>query len=220
MTGEKEFGSISRLRQAITFVDGFHGDGGSPTIRHLLDPIGRDASVLAAMLISLPFLSPVSMGPLTAPASLLIVLLGMQLLSRKEGAPLPDRLLALPLSPRIWKAMDAVLVRVEKALRRFSRPRLPRLVLGRAGKVIAAMGIIFGAVLLAIPIPFLPLTNTLPSLGILAFGFGWLERDGLLTLIGGILLLLTLALFGALALAIYYLGAEAVQALSPFTSSP
>lgn len=99
---------------------------------------------------------------------------------------------------------------------RFSSLRFLPLVEGRAGRLICALGIIGGAFLLAIPIPFLPLTNTLPSIGILCLAFGWLEKDGLLTILGLVALFLTLLIFSALGFAIVYFGVEAVQAAWPF----
>jgi hypothetical protein len=129
---------------------------------------------------------------------------------------LPDRLLDLRLAPAIWRAMDAVLLRVERGMSRFSKLRFLPLVEGRPGRLICALGIIGGAFLLAIPIPFLPLTNTLPSLAIILLSFGWMEKDGLLTILGMVALLLTFAIFAALGFAIVYFGVEAVQAAWPF----
>lgn len=218
MSGEggKEFGSIGRLRQAIAAIEQQHTNGESTRVRNLLEPIGNEASVLAATLIVLPFLSPISMGPLTAPASLIIALLALQFLLMRKGSLLPQRLLDLPIAPGVWRAMDSVLSRVERAMVRFSRRRFLPLVEGQGGRVICALGIIGGATLLAIPIPFLPLTNTLPSLGILCLSFGWMEKDGLLTIVGIVALLLTLVVFAALGFAIVYFGVEAVQAAWPF----
>jgi hypothetical protein len=95
-------------------------------------------------------------------------------------------------------------------VQRFSRPRHPRLVAGRRGRVICGLGLMGGAVLLAIPIPLLPLTNTIPTLGILCFGLGWAERDGLMTILGALALLASMLLFVGIAAAITIAGTEAV----------
>lgn len=174
--------------------------------------------MLAAALLALPFLSPVSLGPVTTPVSLLIALLGWQLLFQREGAPLPERLLDVSVPRGAHRVMTSVLRRTHRWLHRVSRPRLVHLVVGTRGRILCGVGIVAGALLLAVPIPLLPLTNTFPALGILLFALGRLERDGLLVLLGSASLLLSVAIFGALGAAVAFLGWEAVHGLLPFVA--
>lgn len=87
---------------------------------------------------------------------------------------------------------------------------------GGRGRILCGTGIVAGALLLAVPIPLLPLTNTFPALGILLFALGRLERDGLLTVLGSASLLLSAAIFGALGAAVSLLGWEVVRGAIPF----
>lgn len=199
------------LRRALSETRRHYRGSGAPTLGHLLVPLGPEATALAAALMSLPFLSPVSLGPITTPASVLIALLGWRLL-RPGRSSLPRRLLEVRVPRAAHRGMTAVLRRVHRLMIRISRPRIAGLVEGRAGRVVCAVGILVGAALLAVPIPLLPLTNTFPALGILLFALGWVERDGLLTLLAAASLVLSLAVFAALGAAVL-LGADAAHSL-------
>jgi hypothetical protein len=131
---------------------------------------------------------------------------------------LPGRLLALPEPRALHRTMAVVLGRVQSAIQRFSRPRHAFLVVGRRGRSVCGTGLIAGAVLLAVPIPMLPLTNTLPALGILCFGLGWAERDGLVTVIGMASLLVSVVLFAALGAAVAVGGAGVLRHLLAWTA--
>lgn len=209
----RAFSSISTLRHAVASLDGHYDRGVNPTVRNLLEPLGPHASALGAAVLAIPFLSPVSLGPVTAPASMLIVLFGLQLLRRSSGKPLPTRLLAVPLPAAVKGVLAAVLTRVDRVMSRFSRPRLNLLVDGRRGRMICGFGVICGALLLAIPIPLLPLTNTVPSFAILCFGLGLTERDGLMTLTGFVSLASGVALFAAFGTGVFVLAGELIRGL-------
>ncbi|MDX2174834.1 MAG: exopolysaccharide biosynthesis protein [Candidatus Sumerlaeia bacterium] len=155
----------------------------SVSLKHYLAPLGERSGIMGCAILAIPFLSPVSLGPLTIPASALIALLAFRLLRRTEGAPLPDRFLRAPVPEAAHRFMARVLVRMVRLKRRFVRPRRSELVAGRRGEVICGCLLVGGAFLLAIPVPMLPLTNTFPALGIILTAVGWVERDGLLTLL-------------------------------------
>lgn len=203
--------STRRLRRVLIQTRVHYQEGGAPTLRHLLAPLGAEATTLACAMLALPFLSPVSLGPITTPVSVLIALLGWQLL-RGTRSPLPDRLMRVSVPQGVHRAMSAVLRRVHRWLHRISRPRLPQLVTGSRGRILCASGVIAGALLLAVPVPMLPLTNTFPALAILLFALGWLEQDGVLTLLGVASALFSAAIFAALGAAVVLFGWEAVQA--------
>jgi hypothetical protein len=202
------------LRRSLQVTRGHYHSGGAPTLGHLLEPLGAEASALASALLALPFLSPVSLGPITTPVSVVIAILGWQLLRQGGGTPLPERLLNVSVPHAAHSAMTAVLRRLHRWMHRISRPRLPHLVEGRRGRTICALGILAGALLLAVPIPLLPLTNTFPALGVLLFSLGWLERDGLLTVLASVSLLVSVAVFTALGVAVALFGWGVVQDLS------
>ena len=203
------------IRRALVATRRDYHEGSLPTLRHLLAPLGADATVLTAAFLALPFLSPVSLGPVTTPASLLIALLGWQVLRQREQTPLPARLLDASVPQRAHRAMSTVVRHAHRWMHRISRPRLLHLVEGQRGRIVCGIGILVGAVLLAVPIPLLPLTNTFPALGVLLFALGWLERDGLLTVLGSASLAVAVAVFAALGAAVALVGWEVVHGAIP-----
>lgn len=193
------------------------------TIRDLLDPLGARSTALGAAMLALPFLSPISLGPLTMPASIVIALLGWYLLLDRDNAPLPERLLNTPVPRRIHSMMGVFARKIFSKVRRWTKPRARHLVDGRKGLVICGVGMIISAIILAVPVPMLPLTNTFPALAIILIILGWTERDGGLTIagyvnmiIGGILILAVVAIVLA---AIFY-GWGAVQEHLPWLEVP
>jgi hypothetical protein len=204
------------LRRALAEAGGKYRDGGAASVGDLLRPLGPGAGALGAALLALPFLSPVSLGPVTTPASAAIGLLGWRLTRGHGHSPLPDRLMRVRLPEAVHRAMgrtlEAVLARVE----RVSRVRHARLVEGARGRRLCGVGILLGALLLAVPVPLLPLTNTVPAVAIVCFAMGWTHRDGLLTAWGGAALALSVAFFAALGTAVALFGVEAVKRLAPW----
>jgi hypothetical protein len=69
--------------------------------------------------------------------------------------------------------------------------------------------------LLAVPVPLLPMTNTFPALGIILVALGWIERDALLTVLGYVAYMMSILVFVALGVAVAYLGYEAVAEWIP-----
>ncbi|MEW5930381.1 MAG: exopolysaccharide biosynthesis protein [Gemmatimonadota bacterium] len=177
--------------------------------------MGPGGAALGAALLALPFLSPVSLGPVTTPASAAIALLGWRL-ARGGRAALPDRLLHVRLPEPVHRAMGRVLEAVLARAARFARARHARLVEGARGRRLCGGGIVLGALLLAVPVPLLPLTNTFPALAILCFALAWTHRDGLLAAWGGAALAVSAAVFAALGTGAAVLGTEAVRRLAPW----
>ena len=215
-TGRRRASSTRVLRRVLARTGEHYRTGSAPRLRDLLAPLGTEAAALGAALLALPFLLPVSLGPITTPASVLIALLGVQLLRRREGAPLPARLLDVSVPQTVHRVMTKVLRRVRRWVHGISRPRLMHLVEGPRGRTVCGAGILVGALLLAVPIPLLPLTNTFPALAVLLFALGWLERDGMLTVLGSAAVVVSVAIFGGLGVAVAMLGWEVVHGAIPF----
>ena len=72
------------------------------------------------------------------------------------------------------------------------------------GVIIALSGF-----LLAVPLPGVPFSNTLPALAVLLVCLGELEEDGLMVLLSLVMVGLTVAYFGLLGWLIYTLGDQA-----------
>jgi hypothetical protein len=180
-------------------VRGLFARNEAVSVGHYLRPLGAQSAALGCAILALPFLWPLSLGPLTIPASVLIVMMAVQIARPGNRGALPERFLAAPISEKAHRLMTRLLLAMIRLKRRFVRPRGASLVAGRTGRWICSGLLVFGALLLAVPIPVLPFTNTLPAAAIIFAAVGWCERDGFMTILSGVSQLLALALFATIA---------------------
>jgi hypothetical protein len=167
------------------------------TLRELLERFGERGLLMLCIVLTIPFLLPASIPGSSIPFGLVIALNGIGVLTHRSPW-LPARLMN--------RRLDAkhLIVVLEKAGRLFTRleglmhPRL--LVLTHGGTIGRFNGIllVLSGILLMAPLP-LPFSNTLPAYAVLFLSAGSLERDGYLILAGYLMVLLTLAYFGGLA---------------------
>ena len=205
----------TQLRRALDELEARYERTGSATIGDLMNALGPRSGALGAALLALPLLSPFSLGPVTTPASAAIGLLGLHMLRQRQGPPLPDRLLRVSLPRLVHRLMYRMLHRVSRWTDRARNARPSRWVRGPVGRRVCGAGVLAGAVLLAVPIPLLPLTNTFPALAILFFVLGWSNRDVRLTRYGVGALAFSVLLFAGLGVAVATLGWSAVRQLAP-----
>ena len=167
------------------------------TLRELLERFGERGLLMLCIVLTIPFLLPASIPGSSIPFGLVIALNGIGVLTHRSPW-LPARLMN--------RRLDAkhLIVVLEKAGRLFTRleglmhPRL--LVLTHRGTIGRFNGIllVLSGILLMAPLP-LPFSNTLPAYAALFLSAGSLERDGYLVLAGYLMVLLTIAYFGGLA---------------------
>jgi hypothetical protein len=169
------------------------------TLRGLLERLGDRGLLILCMVLTMPFLLPVSIPGSSIPFGVLIALIAVGLVTHR--APwLPNRLMRRRL------ARGHVVPMLEKGARLFARlERLihPRLWPLTHGATVGRFnGILIGLTgfLMMAPLP-LPLSNTLPAYGVLCLALGSVERDGCLVLAGYLMVLLTVGYFSAVGVA-------------------
>jgi hypothetical protein len=170
----------------------------SMTIRELLETLGDRGLLLLTMILTAPFLLPISIPGSSTPFGLLIAFFGTSLLS-KRGLRLPKRLENYRLSDKVLKAILNGGTRIFSRIERLSKPRLFFMTTGSTMRMTNGVLLIVCGLLLTAPLP-LPLSNTIPAYGVLFLSAGTLMRDGLLLIAGYVMLLLTIAYFTAVAL--------------------
>lgn len=199
-----ESGSITgNLRPALVSLRRSYRSGNAVTLADLTQTLGPDCALLLSFTLALPFLSPISLGPFTTPVSMVLLLLGWGIARGQKQLPVPERYLKVPLPLRAFNFIRWAVLRIA---RRRGESSPGAAVSRRAGGAL----IMIGAVLLAAPIPLLPLTNTIPALAILLAAAAVLKgRRGML--VGSaVASVLSVLYFAGLAAAALFLGGEAL----------
>jgi hypothetical protein len=182
------------------------------SIGEAIDSLDEAAYAFIAIILVLPFMQPVPLGPLTIVGGLVLAVLGWQLLTGHQTPVLPQKVRALVLNEKTWLIMVRVSLRVISVCRLFTRPRLQHLVNGVLGRRISGAILLIGGLLMAVPFPIpLPFNNALPGMAIVFYCIGELEDDGLMVFVSVFLLMVTTVYFSAFFIALWLLGNEVLS---------
>ncbi|HEY8117814.1 MAG TPA: exopolysaccharide biosynthesis protein [Methylophilaceae bacterium] len=180
------------------------------TLGEALDSLDEAAYALIALILALPFLQPIPLGPLTVLGGLTFATLGWQLWRGHESPVLPQKIRAVVLSEKVWQTLVNICLKIVGFCRKFTKPRYTSLVAGRYGQKIGAFVLISAGLLMAIPFGVLPFNNFLPALAILFYCFGELEDDGVMVLIAFGWLAITVIYFALFFFGLWYFGVATV----------
>lgn len=162
-------------------------DGRALPVREILTHTQGRGLQTMAIILCLPFLSPVSVPFLSIPFGVAIAICGLRIAFRHEPW-LPAFVLDRRIPYGALEKMLGVGIAIHSRIERSLRPRLPFFVESHTATLVAGFAIALAAIFLSLPIPPpFPLTNTLPGVAIILFCLGTLEKDGLLVLIGYVL---------------------------------
>lgn len=168
------------------------------SVGELLDLFGDEGLLLVTILLTLVFLIPVSIPGVSTVFGAAILLVGVsRLLRRQLWLPGKVRNRRLP-SGRLRPALAGGLRWVHR-FEKLSRPhRLSVLVDGRAQDTVNSLAFILAALLLMAPFGFVPFSNTIPALALLAYAIGFIQRDGGAVLLGHLANIGTVVYFSVL----------------------
>ncbi len=168
---------------------------GGLTMEEALESLGPASFCFVCLLLSVLFLQPFSLGPITMASGITFMACGWQMARGHDVPRLPKSMRARRVEGKGWLR---VLLFCQKTLafcRTFTRPRLQGWVTGQPGERLIGWLIAIGGFLLALPAANLPFNNTLPALMVLFAALAWLERDGLMVLVSIVWGALTVAYF-------------------------
>lgn len=147
------------------------------------------------ILLALPSALPIPAPGYSIPFGIVMFVLAVQLMAGRHRPWLPtswkDKGFGLAQVQKVMKAGLPWLQRIEV----LSRPRMTPVCTSRGGRVVLGLVIALMAMCMMIPIPG---TNTLPAIGIFVTGFGLLDDDGFISLVGLTLCLLAASLVGVI----------------------
>lgn len=181
------------------------------TVGEVLDGLEEASYGFLCIVFSLPFLWPLTLGPLSVVGGLGLAALGGQMFAGRVEPWLPERLRRVVLPERVWRALIAACLRMFSFCRRFTRPRGLLWVTGIRGRRVGGALIFAAGALMAIPFFGLPLNNTFPALAILAVCVAELEQDAWMLLAALFWLVVTVVYFAAALWAIFVLGVNATD---------
>ena len=181
------------------------------TMGEVADGLGGSSFSLLCIILSLPFLTPISLGPLATVGGLTLAAIAWQLVRGDLAPSLPQRVRAIEMSPRIWQGLLETCAKIVRFCGRFSRPRYRRWVDGTAGARLRGFLIIAAALLMAVPLFGLPFNNALPALAIIVVCLAELEDDGLLLWAGVALTGLSAIYILGVLVAVMFFGTEAIR---------
>lgn len=175
------------------------------SLREMLTLVGEQGMLLFCVLLTVPFLLPVSIPGVSTPFGLLILFIGIGItLNQVPWLPsvlMERRFAAEQLKPTLHKGAD-LLARID----RFIRPRLLLLTGSTTINRCNGLLIMLAAMLLMLPLGAIPFTNAMPAWAILLLAIGMLQRDGLFVAAGYALVSATLVWFSVLALGLLMAG--------------
>lgn len=147
------------------------------TLQEVIDALGARASALLAVILALPFCSPISIPGLSVPFGLIIAVLAARF---ALGLPpwLPARLLKMKLPPKFFRGVLEGASKFIGVIELRLRPRWLWLTDSPSWHRLHMGMVCLGAVLLLLPLGGIPFTNTLPALVVVLGTLGILERDG------------------------------------------
>lgn len=191
-------------------------EGESQNIGTLSREVGEKGFGLLLMILSLPSALPVPAPGYSTPFGIAIVLVALQMLSGRKALWLPKSIHRVQIPAHLGNRMATVANKFLQASERWIKPRQMWIAspFGHAGLAIV---VALMAALMIIPIP---LTNTFPALVIFLIGIGLAEEDGLLALVAFAIGLGALLLYAYIIYLVATQGPEAVNQVKDWITAP
>jgi hypothetical protein len=205
--------ATSRYDDLVTTLNAFAAPAAEEPLAfgEAMDKLDQQAYTFTAILAVLPFLQPIPLGFFALIGSAAFIALGLQLFKGVHILVLPQKIRAVTLTLRVRQALVKTCLSIIGFCRRFTKPRLSFLVTGKLGQQIGGFIFMAVGVLAAIPLGgVVPFKNLFPSLAVLFYCTGEIDRDGLMAIFALICLVLTVIFYGLLMYIVWKFGAAAI----------
>jgi hypothetical protein len=187
--------------------------GRTISLGELLELIGEQGLLLFCIILTLPFMLPVSIPGVSTLFGMVIILIGLGITLNRIPW-IPQRLMQRTIEDKQLLPVLDKGVELFSKVESFLKPRLTMLSEGALMNTVNGLVLTFAGFLLIFPLSLIPFSNTLPALAILLLAVGIAQRDGLFILGGYIMTIATLVYFAVL----FYAAVAAGGALSTFFS--
>jgi len=166
---------------------------------------------LISLVLSLPFLQPIPLGPFGTMAGVTLTILGWQMFRGQERPLLPKRLIEFRAKGKMlaWAlGFSRILL---KLCRKLTKPRYQKYVSGVKGQRYCGLLICVGGALMCAPFIAIPFNNMLPACVVFFAALAKLEKDGVMLLVSLFWLVMTLLFFLVITILLLLFGAEAME---------
>jgi hypothetical protein len=148
---------------------------GRISVGALMDRLGEAGLGVLLIVFALPSFIPTPGLPVGFVSGTVVALIALQVMAGRTTLWLPERLRGFSMPRTFLINGAAYLAKPIAFFERFLKPRHRELT-GRTARMFLALPILVMAISIVLPIP---LGNQAPSVALIAFGFGLIERDGL-----------------------------------------
>lgn len=177
-------------------------------LEETLANLGPASFCFLCLLLSMPFLQPIPLGPYAWASATVFIACGWQMAQGRQVPLLPKRMRNIRLHGKGWTTALRLCQKALRLGRKISRPRQQAWVTGRAGEHLVGWLILSGGVLLGIPMAQLPFNNLFPAFMILFASLAWLERDGTMVILSVAAGALSVAYFAVIGILLWLFGTQ------------
>jgi hypothetical protein len=175
-------------------------------LEELVGRLGTASYCFLCMILSVPFIQPLSLGPLTMLSGVVFVTVGWQMAHGHETPRLPAKAADYLIHGKGWTSMLKLCRFTLRFCRKFTRERYPDWVYGEQGMKRVGWLVTAGGALLFIPTANIPFNNTFPALMIFFAVLGWLEKDGFMVIVSLFWGMVALLYFTVILAALWFMG--------------
>ncbi|MEL6161436.1 MAG: exopolysaccharide biosynthesis protein [Cyanobacteria bacterium J06623_5] len=151
------------------------------TLNEILEIAGERTFGFLFVLLSLPSALPIPAPGYSTPFGIVMFLLAAQLIAGRDQPWLPEKFRKKGFERAQVQALIGKGIPWLQRIETVAKPRLTPVCTSRTGQMVIGIAIALMSISMMIPIP---LTNTLPAIGIFVTGFGLLDDDGAISLGG------------------------------------
>lgn len=183
---------------------------GSITIRQLLSLIGEQGMLLFAMILTIPFLTPIPLPGVSTVFGAIIMLISLGVIFNRvpwlPGALMNRTIASERLAP-VLRSGSNLFTRIERIIRPRLLPLTGSALINRFNGIV----LFLAGFILILPLPVLPFSNTLPGWSVLLLAAGIIQRDGLLILLSYVMTIFSIIYVGGAMLAVVIAGGSLID---------
>jgi hypothetical protein len=170
-----------RLSENVQSIFALSEDGTPVTIQTILNRVSMKSFGILLAILALPSALPIPAPGYSIPGGLALVVLGVQIIQRREFPWLPERILRKEVQVGTKPRLINMMVSFLRVFEFFIRPRFAFVFTNPFTCRLLGVMVFLCGVSMCIPVP---LTNTAPAFGVFVIGLSMVEEDGLLSAAG------------------------------------